>query len=288
MPLRLAGLSVLTICLLLVPAPATAGGWWASIQLDKDPVAVGERMTARASVVFASREEAEALAQEGGYHAYLVRGVDRERLDEVMATGQPGAWWTVPPTAIHLAELELSGTERNVADVHATFTVPDVEPGLYGLMFCSQDCAEPLADVIPRLDIPLHEDPLLADIARSLESPDGGSRLSEIERRLGEVYENVGALRRQVGALDEPAPSPSPTSAPTTEVAPATAPIELSQSTSEQNWLVVAAAFVAGATMAGLVVSIRQRRGGPHVPPEPRVLVADAESLPEPVGAPPP
>lgn len=283
---RLAGLTVLTVCLLLVPVPATAGGWWSSIQLDKDPVAIGETATATATVLFASTEEAQEAVQEGGYHAYLVQGVDRERLDEVMTTAEPGAWWTVPPTALHLAELEFSGTDANMTEARATFTVPDVEPGLYGLMFCSEGCTEPMADVIPTLDIPLHDDPLLAHMARTLETRDGGSRLSVIESRLGEVYESVGALRRQVRtALEEPAPAP----APTPEASPAAAPIELSQSTPAQDWLVVAGAFLAGATLAGLVLSLRQRRRRPPAPREPRVLVAEpeSESLPEPMASAP-
>lgn len=274
--------AVLVIGLLLVPAPAAAGGWWTFIQLDKESVAVGERVTASARVMFTSQEQARAVAEEGGYHAYLVRGVDRDRLDEAMATAPPGEWWTVPDTILHLAELEVTGTDANLADVHATFTVPDVESGLYGLMFCSKGCNEPLADVIPRLDIPLHDDPLLTHIVRTLASPDGGSKLSDVERRVEEVYENVGALRTEVRtALEEPEPSPTP--APTIEARTAPAQVEPPPATSGQGWLVVAA-FVAGATLAGTVVSIRQRRTL-RAMPEPRVLVAEDEDLPEAVGS---
>lgn len=283
---RLAGAAVLTVGLLAVPLPVAAGGWATSIQLDKEMVAVGETVTASATVMFASIEEAQEAVQHGGHHAYLVQGVDRERLDDALVTAEPGRWWTVPPTSLHLAELEFSGTDANLADVHVTFTVPDVEPGMYGVMFCSDGCAEPLADVVPRLDIPLHDDPVLARMVRSLETQDGGSRLSVMQRRLDEVYESVGALRRQLRtALEQPAPSPAP--APTPEVSPAAAPIELSRSTPAQDWLVVAGAFLAGATLAGIVLSLRQRRRLPPAPREPRVLVAEPESVPEPMASAP-
>lgn len=277
-------MAVLIAAALLVPVPAAAGGWWGTIELDKDPIAVGETVTATARISSPVPTEGEEAS---GYHAYLVRGIDREALDEAMTVPQAKGWWTPPSTRIRLGEVELLGHDH----ARARFTVPDVEPGLYGLMFCSADCTEPLADIIPLLDVAVYGDGLLAHSLRTLgNDPLTESHLTLIEERIGVVDEQVRALRADIDALRDVAasPVPEPASSPTPTVSPGASPAAASLAPSrpvtEQRWMVVAAALLAGAALAGMVVSLRQRRQGPHVPEEPRILEAEPASGPEPVG----
>lgn len=257
---RLLGLAVLVMGFLLTPVPATAGGWWSSITLDKNPMASGETVVASSSVLFASPE-----AAGDDLHAYLVRGVDRQRLEEAMTTPDPGDWWTVPPTAIRLADLEIVDADANAATTRATFTVPDVEPGLYGVMFCTRGCVHPVGDVIPLLDVPVHDDPVLTHMIRTLGTdPEAESRGLWVEQQLNALDADLRRLQGDVDTLVERTPEPTVGPSPPAEGAQLVAEVGARGSNqgtvTAQVGVVAVAAFLAGAAATGLLAAVRRRR----------------------------
>lgn len=261
MRVRLSGLAVLVACLVIAPASAAAGGgWWTYIDLDKDPIAVGETVTATARVMFDSTAQAQEAEEHGDYHAYLVRGIDREGLDNAMSQAQVEGWWTAPEEAIHLGAVDVSEATSNLATATARFTVPEVDAGMYGLMFCTAHCADSMADVVPLQDVVVHDDALLAHMVRTLESWSAGpSQLSLLEGRIDALQADVRELRAEVGdvadAATVDAPASLPSGAPDPAVSPVPVAAEVAEPTSTSGWIPLAGAFLAGAALAGLVMA---------------------------------
>lgn len=140
---------------LIVLPSATAGGWWTSIRLDRTRVAVGQEMSAHANVMFRSVAEAEAAQNgeaESAFYVYLLREFDHSIVQRAMRKPSPRNWWSIGSAdAFQVGRVEIVDPEWNLALAKATFSVPEVPPGRYALMFCDKGCAHPLADVIPTL-----------------------------------------------------------------------------------------------------------------------------------------
>jgi len=140
--------------LLLVSPPATAGGWWSSIRLDRAKVAIGQKVTVRADVMFRSVEAAETARSGRGKQAayvYLLGEFDYSRTARAMGEATPGNWWSVGGAqAYRVGRVTLEDGDLNLARATASFRVPSaVPPGKFAVMLCNAGCADPLADVIP-------------------------------------------------------------------------------------------------------------------------------------------
>jgi hypothetical protein len=264
----------------LVPmAPAAAGGWWSNIRIDGNAVGVGETVTAEAHVMFASMREAETAQASGGYHAYLIRGFDRSLLDEALSTGQRHGWWRPPEEAIHLGEVDFSGWDANLADATATFVVPEVAPGTYEVMFCTLDCAEPLADLIPALDVAVFGDAPTARLARDVAGLTGQLQETAFEVASGmdglreEVRSVRSGVERAAGATSDLAASLEEFRASSAEPAPAPP---------SPGWTASGGWFLAGAAVT-LVFAGRRRRGSAEAdtPQEQPDVLATSQTPPE-------
>jgi hypothetical protein len=77
----------------------------------------------------------------------------------------PTRWSSCRPTG-------LAGKPR---PTRASFTVPELPPATYALMFCDAECAHPLGDVVPTPDFTVVPDPATAEIAE---------RTTRLEERL--------------------------------------------------------------------------------------------------------
>lgn len=148
---RLVASAAATALLFAGPVPVAAGGWWSTPQLEHQTpaLAVGETTSVSASVLFDSTRDAEAAADAGAYHAFLVRGIDEAALQDAMAGPRPEDWWTPPAETIRLGPVSFGANDANLGSVSARFVVPDVPAGVYDLMLCDADCSEPLGDVVP-------------------------------------------------------------------------------------------------------------------------------------------
>ena len=139
---------VLAAFLLSAGAPASAGGgWWDYLRIDDTDLAVGESASADTRAYWFTLEDAD---WDTPYYAYLVRGFDRELLQDSMGAVEPDRWWALRPDAelIRLGEVNLKrfgidGTART------RFEVPAVAPGRWDLMLCDAGCVRPLGNVIP-------------------------------------------------------------------------------------------------------------------------------------------
>ena len=221
MRLRIALLTTLVTGLVALPSGAAAGGWWSSIDLDGPYLGIGETVVSRTEISFSTI----ALGEEArgtDYHAYLVRGIDEQALDEAMSTAEPGRWWTAPEEMTFVGDVELSDWESNLGMATVHITVPEVSPGLYDLMLCDAGCNAALGDLIP-LEVQVSADPLAAQTARKLERQEARSdtRFGLIRRELrrttrqldaaeaasGASAERIVRLQRRVSALGNDAPA---------------------------------------------------------------------------------
>jgi len=107
-------LSTIVLVLLLSPLPARAGGgWWSSIDYHARYLGAGESLTVRSEFSFRNMELARK-ARSNDYRAYLIRGVDTERLDRAMSGFEPKRWWTPPKEMILIGDVTLSGWNANI------------------------------------------------------------------------------------------------------------------------------------------------------------------------------
>lgn len=151
----------------LMPFPATAGGWWSSIDLRGAYLGIGETVTVRSEVMFNTLGSADKAREGRSFHAYLARGVDRSALNEAMSVPEPKRWWTPPRELTLIGDVQLSNWNSNLAVATAELKVPDMTPGSYALMLCSAGCRTPLANLIP-LRVHVSVDPVAARTARKL------------------------------------------------------------------------------------------------------------------------
>ena len=164
-----------TLLVLLLPSSATAGGWWSFIDTDRSTVAAGQRVQAEADVLFSSVRAARE-AQDDLFYVYALRGLDHSVVRRAMNEPLSGDWWSLgDATAVKLGRVALHISEANLGRAQASFTLPELTPSTYALMFCDAGCAHPLADVVPTRDFTVVADPATAEIAE---------RATRIEERL--------------------------------------------------------------------------------------------------------
>ena len=174
-PLRLALVCAVAL-LLLTPQAAAGGGWWSSIHANHLTVAPGQRVQLYAAVDFSSAAAAEEAQQPGRFYVYLLEGFDDSGVERAMSEPSPRNWWSLGGAeAIQVGEVAVSVSDTGLGTARAAFTVPDVPPATYHLMFCDAGCAEPLADVLPAEGFTVVADPATALVAR---------RVDRLERRI--------------------------------------------------------------------------------------------------------
>ena len=154
-----------SLMVLLLPSSATAGGWWSFIDTDRSAVVVGQRAKAEAEVLFSSIRAARE-AQDGRFYVYALRGLDYSIVRQAMSTPSPKDWWSLGDAdAVELGRVVVRVSQGNLGRARASFTVPELPPATYALMFCDADCAHPLADVVPTLNFTVVADPATAELA---------------------------------------------------------------------------------------------------------------------------
>jgi hypothetical protein len=167
--LRLALACALSV-LLLIPPAAEGGGWWSYIDLDRSPVAPGQRVEIDEAVAFSSAAAAEAAQQTDRFSVYLLRGFDYSVVERAMRKPSPDNWWSLGGAeAIEVGKVAVSVSDANLGRATAAFTVPELPPATYHLMLCDTACTEPLADVIPTKGFTVVSDPATARLANRVE-----------------------------------------------------------------------------------------------------------------------
>lgn len=143
------------LVLMVLAAPAAAGGWWNYVDVDKRHVAAGDRITSRNEVMFPTIALAQQARSER-FYAYLVRGIDRDLLNAGMSQGDPKRWWSRPAESFRMGRIEWVTTDSNIAVVAVEMTVPDVAPGRYGVMLCDAGCRNPFGSTVPTEGLRVH------------------------------------------------------------------------------------------------------------------------------------
>jgi hypothetical protein len=175
------------LTMLLVPAPAAAGGWWTYVDTDRSTVAPGQRVNARAEVLFSSIEAAQD-ARDEAFYVYAVRGLDRSMVVRAMNKPFREGWWSLGDAeAVELGRVALHISDGNLAWARASFTVPELAPATYALMLCDAGCARPLADIVPTPGFTVMADPATANLAR---------RADRLEERVARQAALLAAARR--------------------------------------------------------------------------------------------
>jgi uncharacterized coiled-coil protein SlyX len=213
-----------SLIVLLLPSSATAGGWWSFIDTDRSTVAVGQRVKAEAEVLFSSIRAARE-AQDRRFYVYALRGLDYSIVRRAMNKPSPKDWWAQGDAdALELGRVVLRISEANLGQARASFTVPELAPATYALMFCDAGCAHPLGDVVPTVDFTVVADPAIAEIAerttrleervaarqaRTLAAVRAAGRraraaVANTEAELGALGERLRALDRKVAEAANP------------------------------------------------------------------------------------
>jgi hypothetical protein len=186
------------LALVLFPVQeAAGGGWWSFIHLDRSTVAVGQRVEARAEVLFRSAAAAEEARARGQFSVYLLSGLDDTVVERAMRKASPGDWWSPGDAdAIEVGRVVLELSEGNIATAHASFPLPDVPAATYALMFCDVGCTHPLADVVPARGFTVVADAATAALAERVERLE-----TRVRRQKGELATALAAGRRLRAAL---------------------------------------------------------------------------------------
>ena len=195
------GTCLLTACIvLLLPASASAGGWWTTLGLHNQYLGAGERLTVKIDeVFFVSTQQAE-IAAETPYYAYLVKGFDHRLLERAMNKPEPERWWRPLTPPIKAGDVYLGGADANLMRGRVHLNVPDVPPGRYALMLCDDGCHTPLGNHIP-VRVHITSDSFAARTARQLDNANERMKvaLARIQRNLRQTrreFERVEAQSR--------------------------------------------------------------------------------------------
>jgi hypothetical protein len=70
-------------------------------------------------------------------------------VDEAMQHEFRDGWWSPPASVYELAPVEFGDPDGNLVTSRSRFVVPDVEPGTYHVMFCTEGCEVPMASQVP-------------------------------------------------------------------------------------------------------------------------------------------
>lgn len=267
---RILVLAIAVVLAVAGPTSAVAGGWWTYIDLEHEPIGAGETVRAETAVMFPDVAAAERARARGGYHAYLLAEVDQAMLDEAMSKPRVEGWWDPPAEPIWLAEVTLTDWESNLAHATATFEVPRVATGDYALMFCTDGCREPLADVVPLLEVRVFAEAATASMGRDVgilaerltqEAERLDSRIAAVNSRGSDTArvvdtdaDRLDRIEASLAALTAEPANPTPAG----EVTP---------------WWVLTGWFVAGLATAAAAMSWRRVRPAPEedhdLPPVP-------------------
>ena len=185
--------TVVSFLTALVVAPAaTAGGWWSGIEVDPSRVAIGQRVTAEADVLFSSKGVAATAADDGEFYVYLLRDFDYAIVERAMNEAVPKDWWSVGDAeAVEVGRVTLDVVDANLARARASFTVRELPLGPYALMFCDAGCTRPLADVVPTPGLSIVADPMTARLAK---------RVERLEKRVARQARRLAAHRAALDA----------------------------------------------------------------------------------------
>ena len=185
-----------SLMVLLLPSSAAAGGWWSTVGTDRSTVAVGQQVEAEADVLFGSIRAARE-ARHSEFYVYALRDFDYSIVLRAMNRRAPGDWWSPGDAhAVELGPVALRASHGNLGRARASFTVPELPPGTYALMFCDAGCASPLADVVPMSRFTVVADPATAVLAER------ATRLKErLARQAQSLVAAHGAARRARAAV---------------------------------------------------------------------------------------
>lgn len=180
-------LMFVSLMALLLPSSATAGGWWSFVDTDRSTVAVGQRVKAEAEVLFSSIRAAREAEDDGRFYVYALRGLDYSMVGRAMSKPYSKDWWSLGNAeAVELGRVVVRVSDSNIARARASFTVPQLPPATYSLMFCDAGCAHPLADVVPTKTFTVVADRATAEIA---------ARTARLEARVVRQARSLAAAR---------------------------------------------------------------------------------------------
>jgi hypothetical protein len=253
-------LPIAFLALLLLAAPAEAGGW-DSLDFPERQYLVGQVASVR-SQFFAGELEGSGPLDGRTYHAYLLSRSRDELFGMIDAP-------TIPPGAVLLGSVDVSGPivaadGYPYAVASLSFTVPDVPSGTYAIGFCDDPCTYSTIGWLAwgriRIVHTRYEGALLHRLDRDV-MQDYRRRLDlrRAERAAEETREELTRVRDELRALR---PGSIRATTPTelrvtTTAAPLAAPRE-----SSVTWWIALLTCVLGLTVG---VTIRRRRLGPAI-----------------------
>ncbi|MDQ3958347.1 MAG: hypothetical protein M3273_08515 [Actinomycetota bacterium] len=247
------------------PAAAGSGGWWGSIRVEGRHLGIGETVLAQGDVMFLDRGAADAARESGEFYAYLVQGVDVERINRARRVAEPKRWWTPPEEMTLVGDVTLSNWDVNLARATAHLEIPEMPEGFYRLMFCDLGCVNPLGNLIPS-KVSVTSEVLAARTSRSLQA----LRL-RVRHRVAVLEHRIRALRNEA---EEPPPAAPDLSGPVDRLEAQVAALEAEEP--ETPWLAYAGWFAAGlaSAVAFYLARLRRRATRVRVPDDARELVS--------------
>jgi hypothetical protein len=230
----------------LTQAPASAGGWWTTLDLHDQYIGTGESFTIAVREIMFDSIEAAKQAEHTGYFVYLVKDFDHRALDRAMSRPDPKNWWRPFGPLVKLGEVTPLGRSSNLSRGRAEINVPEVPPGPYWVMLCDMGCRTPMGNHIP-VPVNVISDALAAQTARRFHQ--ANERLTFAVARLrGDIRQmqrEVRDLRTEAADAADAIAQPAPT-------------LVSERATTEPSWLPYAGWFVAGAAVA--IMFARRRR----------------------------
>jgi hypothetical protein len=192
--------------LLLAPPAAAGGGWWSSIRVDRSPVASGQPVEVEASLYFGSEAAAQAARQPGRFSVHLLRGFDYAVVERAMRKASPGDWWSLGGAeAIAVAPVTVGLSDPGFGTARAAFTMPELPPATYHVMFCDTACTDPLADVIPAKGFVVVADPATARLTERVDRLEQQSQhqAGQLDAARGDLDRARGEARNARSELEE-------------------------------------------------------------------------------------
>jgi hypothetical protein len=253
-------LPIAFLALLLLAAPAEAGGW-DSLDFPERQYLVGEVASVR-SQFFAGELEGSGPLDGRTYHAYLLSRSRDELFGMIDAP-------TIPPGAVLLGSVDISGPIAAgdgypYAVAALSFTVPDVPSGTYAIGFCDDPCTYSTIGWLAwgriRIVHTPYEGALLHRLDRDV-MQDYRRRLDlrRAERTAEEIREELTRVRDELRALGQGSiPATTPTEL---RVTPPAAPPAAPSESSVTWWIALLTCALGLAT--GVVIS--RHRVGPAI-----------------------
>jgi hypothetical protein len=244
--------STLIALVLVVPAPAFAGGSWIE---GRGAYGVGDTATFRGS--FSMSGSLEGELSDGPYVAYLA---------------PPEIYAVDHPSAIRLGEIQMRRSERWGMIASITFTVPAVATGRYHLTYCNEPCTvNGIGDLVGGdafYVAPTQREALLLARVDHLSwrvqhARENGRR--EARRAVEALEERLDSQARQLAEAEARAAT---LEARLAELRSASARAEEPRAALAPGWAVVAAAFLIAMGVIAAAVIVRRRRLPDFVVPD--------------------